>query len=114
MEDLLISSREVMNTVNSTGLENQNSSPNVGNGVSDNVQETVTGGTGDRGSPVSSPNLSPRLSPKVRSKRDHSKTNYDSTAKEHNNVNKADDLHVRFYHFISSYKLCLVFQTFIM
>ncbi|XP_029045428.2 LOW QUALITY PROTEIN: protein Aster-B-like [Osmia bicornis bicornis] len=93
VEDLLISSREVMNTVSSTGLENQNSAPNVGNGVSDNVQETITGGTGDRGSPVSSPNLSPRLSPKVRSKRDHSKTNYDSSTKEHNNVNKTDDLH---------------------
>nr|XP_012149577.1 PREDICTED: GRAM domain-containing protein 1B-like isoform X3 [Megachile rotundata] len=82
-----------MNNVSSTGLENQNSTTNVGNNVSDNVQEAVTGGTVERGSPVSSPNLSPRLSPKVRSKRDHSKTIHDPTSKEHNNANKVDEIH---------------------
>lgn len=92
VEDLLISSREVMNNVSSTGLENQNTT-NVGNNVSENVQEPVTGGTVDRGSPVSSPNLSPRLSPKVRSKRDHSKSAHDPISKEHNNANKVDELH---------------------
>ncbi|KAF3428069.1 hypothetical protein E2986_09009 [Frieseomelitta varia] len=91
VEDLLISSREVMTNVSSTGLENQNPTMNIGNGISDNVQETCTGTSGEKNSPVSSPNLSPRPSPKVRNKRDHSKANHDSNAKESNNVNKLDD-----------------------
>ncbi|OAD57404.1 GRAM domain-containing protein 1B [Eufriesea mexicana] len=91
VEDLLISSREVMTNVNSTGLENQNPTMNTGNGISDNIQETFTGGSGEKCSPVSSPNLSPRPSPKVRNKRDHSKTNHDSNTKESNNVNKLDE-----------------------
>lgn len=100
VEDLLISSREVMTNVNSTGLENQNPTMNTGNGISDNIQETFTGGSGEKCSPVSSPNLSPRPSPKVRNKRDHSKTNHDSNTKESNNVNKLDEhqLQVRFYY----------------
>ena len=99
MEDLLISSREVMTNVSYTGLENQNSTMNIGNGISDNVQETCTGTSGEKNSPVSSPNLSPRPSPKVRNKRDHSKANHDSNAKESNNVNKLDDqVYVRYYY----------------
>ena len=97
VEDLLISSREVMTNVSSTGLESQNPTMNIGNGISDNVQETCTS-SGEKNSPVSSPNLSPRPSPKVRNKRDHSKANHDSNTKESNNVNKLDDqVYVRYY-----------------
>ncbi|XP_076167712.1 protein Aster-B isoform X2 [Ptiloglossa arizonensis] len=93
VEDLLISSREVMSNINSAGLENQNSTTNVGNGVSDNIQEAFTGISGERCSSVSSPNLSPCPSPKARCKRDHSKIIYDSTTKESNNdaANKSSD-----------------------
>lgn len=91
VEDLLISSREVMTNVNSTGFENQNPTMNIGNGISDNIQETIIGGNGEKGSPVSSPNLSPRPSPKVRNKRDHSKLNHDSNTKESNSMNKLDE-----------------------
>ncbi|KOC61144.1 GRAM domain-containing protein 1B [Habropoda laboriosa] len=80
-----------MTNVSSTGLENQNSTTNIGNGISDNIQETLSGGSGERCSPVSSPNLSPRPSPKVRNKRDHSKTNSDSNTKESNSMNKLDE-----------------------
>ncbi|XP_043598366.1 protein Aster-B isoform X2 [Bombus pyrosoma] len=86
MEDLLIYNREVM-----TELENQNpTATNIGNGISDNVQESGASGE-KKDSPVSSPNLSPRPSPKVRNKRDHSKTSHDSSTKESNSVNKLDD-----------------------
>ncbi|XP_076625066.1 protein Aster-B [Colletes latitarsis] len=91
VEDLLISSREVMSNINSAGLETQNSATNMGNGVSDNIQEALTGTCGERYSPVSSTNLSPRPSPKARSKRDHSKTNSDSTTKESNNITKSEE-----------------------
>ncbi|XP_053971246.1 protein Aster-B-like isoform X2 [Hylaeus anthracinus] len=91
VEDLLISSREVMSNINSAGLENQNSATNMGNGVSDNIEDVLTGVCGERCSPVSSPNLSPRPSPKARNKRDHSKVNSDSALKESNNVNKLDE-----------------------
>ncbi|CAK9813177.1 Protein Aster-B [Anthophora plagiata] len=91
VEDLLISSREVMTNVSSTGVETQNATINMGNGIPEQSQEAVSGGSGEHGSPVSSPNLSPRPSPKVRNKRDHSKTNYDSSTKESNSVNKLDE-----------------------
>ncbi|CAL7941744.1 unnamed protein product [Xylocopa violacea] len=91
VEDLLISSREVMANVNSTGLENQNPTTNIANNVPENTQETTVPASGEKSSPVSSPNLSPRPSPKARNKRDHSKTNYDSNVKESNSVNKFDE-----------------------
>ncbi|XP_076663530.1 protein Aster-B isoform X1 [Andrena cerasifolii] len=91
VEDLLISSREVMNNISSTGLESPNTATSMGNGVTDNVQDTSSGVGGERSSPVSSPNLSPRPSPKARSKRDHSKGNSDSAIKESNSVNKFDE-----------------------
>ncbi|XP_015436745.1 PREDICTED: GRAM domain-containing protein 1B-like [Dufourea novaeangliae] len=91
VEDLLISSRDVITNINSAGLEIQNSATSMGNGVSDNIQESLIGTSGERCSPVSSPNLSPRPSPKARCKRDHSKTNSDSTTKESNNLNKLDE-----------------------
>ncbi|XP_078038443.1 protein Aster-B [Augochlora pura] len=91
VEDLLISSHDVITNINSAGLDNQNSATNKGNAVSDNTQESLTGACGERSSPVSSPNLSPRPSPKARNKRDHSKSNSDSTTKESNNVNKLDE-----------------------
>lgn len=99
MEDLLISSREVMNNISSTGLESPNTTTSMGNGVTDNIQDVSSGVGGERSSPVSSPNLSPRPSPKARSKRDHSKGNSDSAIKESNSVNKFDEhqLHVSFY-----------------
>ncbi|XP_076756914.1 protein Aster-B [Xylocopa sonorina] len=91
VEDLLITSREVMANVNSTAAENQSPTTNVGNNVSENGQEATVAVVGEKSSPVSSPNLSPRPSPKARSKRDHSKTNYDPNVKESNSLNKFDD-----------------------
>ncbi|XP_076246609.1 protein Aster-B isoform X2 [Calliopsis andreniformis] len=95
VEDLLISSHEVMNNISSAGLENQNSMTNMGNGISDNIQEIPTGGCGEKCTPISSPNLSPRLSPKVCRKQDHSKGHYDSAVKESNNVNKIEEQQLR-------------------
>lgn len=91
MEDLLISSREVMANVNAAGLENPTPTTNMGNGIPDNVQEPLNSGGGERGSPVSSPNLSPRPSPKVRNKREHPKTSCDSSTKEASSMIKLDD-----------------------
>ncbi|XP_029170647.1 protein Aster-B-like isoform X1 [Nylanderia fulva] len=85
VENLLISSHEVISSINSSGLSNQNSATNVGN-VAENAQETV----GDRNSPVSSPNLSPRPSPRAHSRREYSRLNSDSSTKEFR-ANKSDD-----------------------
>lgn len=87
VENLLISSHEVISSINSSGLSNQNSTGNLGNtSTADNGQETSIGA--DRNSPVSSPNLSPRPSP--RAKREYSRLNSDSSAKELR-ANKSDD-----------------------
>ncbi|XP_076277317.1 protein Aster-B [Lasioglossum baleicum] len=91
VEDLLISSHDVITNINSATLDNPNSATSRGNGSSDNTQESLIGACGERNSPVSSPNLSPRPSPKARSKRDHLKSNSDSATKESNNVNKFDE-----------------------
>ncbi|XP_070158399.1 protein Aster-B isoform X1 [Polyergus mexicanus] len=92
VENLLISSHEVINSINSSGLANQNSATNVGNAVSvENVQETTVGSGTDRNSPISSPNLSPRPSPKAHSRREYSRLNSDSSAKESSRANKSDD-----------------------
>lgn len=96
MENLLISSHEVISSINSSGLNNQNSATNLGN-VAENAQETIVG---DRNSPVSSPNLSPRPSPRAHSRREYSRLNSDSSTKE-SRANKSDDQlsQVRIYNF---------------
>lgn len=86
VENLLISSHEVISSINSSGLNNQNSATNLGN-VAENAQETIVG---DRNSPVSSPNLSPRPSPRAHSRREYSRLNSDSSTKE-SRANKSDD-----------------------
>ncbi|XP_072753461.1 protein Aster-B [Anoplolepis gracilipes] len=86
VENLLISSHEVISSINSSGLGNQNSTTNAS---SENVQEIVSSG-GDRNSPVSSPNLSPRPSPRAHSRREYSRLNSDSSTKE-SRTNKSDD-----------------------
>lgn len=93
MENLLISSHEVISSINSSGLGNQSSTGNLGNASTvDNVQETSVGsGADQRNSPVSSPNLSPRPSPRAHSKREYSRLNSDSSAKESLRMNKSDD-----------------------
>ncbi|XP_029661307.1 protein Aster-B-like [Formica exsecta] len=92
VENLLISSHEVISSINSSGLANQNSATNLGNAASvENVQETTVGSGGDRNSPVSSPNLSPRPSPRAHSRREYSRLNSDSSAKESSRANKSDD-----------------------
>lgn len=87
MENLLISSHEVISSINSSGL-NQSSAGNFGNTSSENVQETSAGA--ERNSPVSSPNLSPRPSPRAHSRREYARLNSDSSAKELR-MNKSDD-----------------------
>ncbi|KAL6440709.1 hypothetical protein ACFW04_003283 [Cataglyphis niger] len=92
VENLLISSHEVISSINSSGLSNQNSVTNPGNAASvENVQETTVGSGGDRNSPVSSPNLSPRPSPRAHSRREYSRLNSDSSTKESSRANKSDD-----------------------
>lgn len=91
VENLLISSHEVISSINSSGLGNQNSGTNLGNAASvESVQETSGGSGIDRNSPVSSPNLSPRPSPRAHSRREYSRLNSDSSAKESSRA-KSDD-----------------------
>ncbi|KYN03970.1 GRAM domain-containing protein 1B, partial [Cyphomyrmex costatus] len=92
VENLLISSHEVISTINSTGLGNQGTATNLGSTTRDaieKVQETSASNI-DRNSPVSSPNLSPRPSPRAHSKREYSR-NSDSAVKESVRANKSDD-----------------------
>ncbi|XP_024886812.1 GRAM domain-containing protein 1B-like isoform X2 [Temnothorax curvispinosus] len=87
VENLLISSHEVISSINSSGLSNQGST-NLGN---ENAQETSANTGVDRNSPVSSPNLSPRPSPRAHSRREYSRLNSDSAIKESFRANKSDD-----------------------
>lgn len=91
MENLLISSHEVISSINSTGLGNQGSAASLGS--AENAQETSNANPSavDRNSPVSSPNLSPRPSPRAHSRRDYSRLNSDSNVKESLRANKSDD-----------------------
>ncbi|EGI60749.1 GRAM domain-containing protein 1B, partial [Acromyrmex echinatior] len=90
VENLLISSHEVISSINSTGLGNQSIATNLGGTTAtEKIQEPSASG-GDRNSPVSSPNLSPRPSPRAHSKREYSK-NPDSAVKESLRANKSDD-----------------------
>ncbi|XP_011700392.1 PREDICTED: GRAM domain-containing protein 1B-like [Wasmannia auropunctata] len=97
VENLLISSHEVISSINSTGLGNQGTATNLGSIVatSENVlQETSANSGADRSnSPVSSPNLSPRPSPRAHSRREYSRLNSDSAVKESLSLraNKSDD-----------------------
>ncbi|GAB1866298.1 GRAM domain-containing protein 1C [Camponotus japonicus] len=91
VENLLISSHEVISSINSSGLGNQNSATNLGNAASVENDQEITGGSGiDHNSPVSSPNLSPRPSPRAHSRREYSRLNSDSSAKESSRA-KSDD-----------------------
>lgn len=93
----MISSHEVISSINSTGLGNQGTATNLGSIVatSENVlQETSANSGADRSnSPVSSPNLSPRPSPRAHSRREYSRLNSDSAVKESLSLraNKSDD-----------------------
>lgn len=92
MENLLISSHEVISSINSSSLGNQGSATNLGNVAStENIQETPANSGADRNSPVSSPNLSPRPSPRAHSRREYSRLNSDSAVKESLRANKSDD-----------------------
>lgn len=92
MENLLISSHEVISSINSTGLGNQGTATNLGNAVpAENVQESPANSGPDRNSPVSSPNLSPRLSPRDHPRREYSRLNSDSAVRESLRANKSDD-----------------------
>ncbi|KAG7197531.1 hypothetical protein KM043_017642 [Ampulex compressa] len=92
VENLLITSHEVISSINSSGLGTQSSSLNLGNGVSiDNIQE-VCPNSGDRCSPVSSPNLSPRPSPRAHYRREYSRLNSELNNKDIVYLNKSDEL----------------------
>lgn len=91
VENLLISSHEVISSINSSSLGNQTSATNLGNAPStENVQETLSGSGAERNSPVSSPNLSPRPSPRAYNRREYSRLNSDS-GKESVRCNKSED-----------------------
>lgn len=105
MENLLISSHEVINSINSSSLGNQNSTANLGNGAStENVQETLSSSGAERNSPVSSPNLSPRPSPRAYNRREYSRLNSDSATKELLRTNKSEDQ-------LSSQVCCMILQS---
>lgn len=88
VENLLVSSHDVINSINSSNLGHQSCATNVGNGIStEPPQETINSGGG---SPISSPNLSPRLSPRAHTRREYARLNSDSS-KESNRANKSDD-----------------------
>ncbi|KAH0945148.1 hypothetical protein HN011_002753 [Eciton burchellii] len=93
VENLLISSHEVISSINSSNLGNQNSTINLGNiaSVDNQIQESPIGPAIDRNSPVSSPNLSPRPSPRAHSRREYSRLNSDSAVKESLRANKSED-----------------------
>lgn len=93
MENLLISSHEVISSINSTGLSSQGTAGNLGNAITtENGQETLAGTIAiDRSSPVSSPNLSPRPSPRAYNRREYTRFNSDSAARELLRVNKSED-----------------------
>ncbi|KAK2587894.1 hypothetical protein KPH14_003990 [Odynerus spinipes] len=88
VENLLMSSHDVINSINSSNLGHQSCATNVGNGVSSEPpQETINSGGG---SPISSPNLSPRPSPRAHNRREYARLNSDSS-KESSRANKSDD-----------------------
>ncbi|XP_046819743.1 protein Aster-B-like isoform X4 [Vespa velutina] len=88
VENLLMSSHDVINSINSSNLGHQSCATNVGNGISTEIpQETINSGGG---SPKSSPNLSPRPSPKAHCRREYIRLNSDSS-KESIRANKSDD-----------------------
>jgi len=98
----LISSHEVISSINSSNLGNQNSTTNLGNiaSVDNQIQELPVGPAIDRNSPVSSPNLSPRPSPRAHSRREYSRLNSDSATKESLRANKSEDqLSQVYFHF---------------
>ncbi|XP_011862778.1 PREDICTED: GRAM domain-containing protein 1B-like isoform X2 [Vollenhovia emeryi] len=90
VENLLISSHEVISSINSSGLGNQGAATTLGSVATENAQETL-GSSVERSSPVSSPNLSPRPSPRAHSRREYSRLNSDSSVKESLRANKSDD-----------------------
>ncbi|XP_011142716.1 GRAM domain-containing protein 1B isoform X1 [Harpegnathos saltator] len=92
VENLLISSHEVISSINSSSLGNQSSAANLGNITStENAQETLSGSAVERNSPVSSPNLSPRPSPRAYNRREYSRLHSDSATKESLRLNKSED-----------------------
>lgn len=107
VENLLISSHEVISSINSSSLVGQNSATNLSNAVAalDNqIQESPVGSAVDRNSPVSSPNLSPRPSPRAHSRREYSRVNSDSSAKDLLRGNKSEDQLSQVYlHFALQY-----------
>ncbi|EZA60552.1 GRAM domain-containing protein 1B [Ooceraea biroi] len=90
VENLLISSHEVISSINSSSLSSQNNLGNVAP-VDNQTQESPVGSAVERSSPVSSPNLSPRPSPRAHSRREYSRLNSDSSAKESLRTNKSED-----------------------
>ncbi|XP_012526983.1 protein Aster-B [Monomorium pharaonis] len=88
VENLLLSSHEVISSINSTGLGGQGTS--LGNTSGENVQEAINSVGPERNSPVSSPNLSPRPSPRASHSKRESKLSSDS-AKESLRASKSDD-----------------------
>lgn len=67
MENLLISSHDVISSINSSSMAGQNSSGTLGSEIhSDNNGHDITFSVGnDRSNIISSPNLSPKSSPRT-------------------------------------------------
>lgn len=90
VEDLLISSHEVINSINSSGLGGSQPAASFTDATPvETGQEAVA--VAGRSSPVSSPNLSPRLSPRAHSRREYSRLNSDSGSRDSHSMNKSDD-----------------------
>ena len=96
MENLLISSHEVISSINSSSLTGQSSTGSHANGTSiDNIHDITFLAGNERQNTIPSPNSSPRPSPRFSIKHpDFSKDNVDlffSSQKESNNFTQLDE-----------------------
>ncbi|XP_012272222.1 GRAM domain-containing protein 1B isoform X2 [Orussus abietinus] len=98
VENLLISSHEVISSINSSSLGSQDSPGTLGNGIPcENAQDHGSTTGTDRGSPGLSPNLSPRPSPRSFTKRDLAKQNSSSYSSHKGSINlsKSEDQQIQ-------------------
>jgi hypothetical protein len=77
VENLLISSHDLITSINSSSLASHSSSSYLTNGAfNDPAQDVSSGAENERGSPIQTPNLSPKPSPRFSSKKDHKDKSY--------------------------------------
>ncbi|XP_043276592.1 protein Aster-B [Venturia canescens] len=100
VENLLISSHEVLSSINSSSLGGLNLGNKANNESSmEHLHDNSQADGPEHSSPLPTPNLSPHPSPKAQNKRDHSKTNAESSAnlshRDSSILSKSDDQHTQ-------------------